>query len=340
LVLENVPIKTWRMNRRHLIKAIGLTSAWPHIALAQQSPTIRRVAVFLGALTADDATAKLQISTLQDGLRRLGWTEGRDIRFDFRFSRGDPATMAAHVAELVRITPDVIVVQGNRPAALMKQATRTISIGFAHVGDPVGGGLIDNLARPGGNVTGFTHFEASMGGKWLETLKDVAPSVKRAAILMHPTTPANVAFFRVAEAAAPALGVTVTPAGVRDEAEIVAALAAAAGDSAGLAVMPHDVTVAHYRLIVALAAQHRLPAVYPYRYFVTQGGLVSYSFDTVDHWRQVTTYVDRILRGAKPADLPVQAPTKFELVINLKTAKALGITAPPTLLARADEVIE
>jgi putative ABC transport system substrate-binding protein len=248
--------------------------------------------------------------------------------------------MDAHVAELISLAPEVIVVQGNRPVTLLKQATRTIPIVFAQVGDPVGGGLIDNLARPGGNVTGFTHFEPSMGGKWLEVLKDLAPSVDRVSIMMHPETAANISFLRAAEAAAPALGLTVTPAGVRDAAEIERAVAAAAGANAGLVVMPHDVTIAHNKLIVALMAQHRLPAVYAYSLYVTQGGLISYSFDTVDHWRQVTTYVDRILRGEKPADLPVQAPTKFELVINLKTAKALGLTVPPTLLARADEVVE
>ena len=329
------------MRRRDFIRVMGGgAAAWPLAAHAQQPQTMRRVGVFLGSSTENDPEAKLHATTLQSGLQKLGWTEGRNVRFDYRYSGGISAVMATHVAELVRLAPDVIVVRGNRPVTLMKQATSTIPIVFAQVGDPVGGGLIDNLARPGGNVTGFTHFEATMGGKWLETLKDVAPSVSRAAILMHPDTTANIAFLRSAEAAAPALGMTVSPAGVRDAAGIERAVAVAAGANSGLVVMPHDVTIAHNKLIVALTTRYRLPAVFPYRLYVAQGGLVSYSFDTVDHWRQVTTYVDRVLRGEKPRDLPVQAPTKFELVINLKTAKALGLTIPPVLLARADEVIE
>ena len=248
--------------------------------------------------------------------------------------------MDAHVAELLRLHPDVIVARGNRPVTLMKQATGTVPIVFAQVGDPVGSGLIDNLARPGGNVTGFTHFEPTMGGKWVELLKDIAPSISRVAILMHPDTPANVAFLRVAEMAAPALSVNLTSAGIRDAVGIEQAFAEAGMANSAVAVMPHDVTVAHNKLIVALASRYRLPAIYPYRFFAAQGGLVSYSVDTVDHWQQVATYVDRILRGEKPANLPVQAPTKFELVINMNTANELGITVPPMLLARADEVIE
>jgi putative ABC transport system substrate-binding protein len=332
------------MKRREFITLVGGAAAVPFArplaARAQQPQRMRRVAVFLGSSTENDPEAKLHATTFQTGLQKLGWTEGRDIRFDYRYSGGNSAVMATHVAELLSLTPDVIVARGNRPVTLMKQATRTVPIVFAQVGDPVGGGLIDNLARPGGNVTGFTHFEPTMGGKWLEALKEIAPSVSRVAILMHPDTPANIAFLRVAEVAAPALGLTVVPAGVRDAAGIERAFDAARAVNTGLAVMPHDVTVAQNKLIVALAARYRLPAVYPYRLYVTQGGLISYSFDTVDHWRQVATYVDRILRGEKPANLPVQAPTKFELVVNLKTARELGLIVPPTLLARADEVIE
>jgi putative ABC transport system substrate-binding protein len=329
------------IRRREFITLLGgVAAACPLAAHAQAPQKLRRIGVFLGSLTEGDPEAKLRAATLQGGLQKLGWVEGRDVRFEYRHSRSDPVTMNAHVAELVSLAPDIIVVQGNRPVTLLKQATRTIPIVFAQVGDPVGGGIIDNLARPGGNVTGFTHFEPSMGGKWLEVLKDIAPSVSRATFLMHPDTPANMAFLRVVEAAAPALGVTVTPAGVRDAAEIERAVAAAAGVNAGIVVLPHDVTAAHYKLIVALAAQYRLPAVYAYSLYVTQGGLISYSFDTVDHWRQVVTYVDRILRGEKPADLPVQAPTKFELAVNLKTAKALGLRIPEPFLLSADEVIE
>jgi putative ABC transport system substrate-binding protein len=332
------------MRRREFLTLLGGAAASPMLrpraARAQALPKMRRVAVFYGSGTERDTELKRNVAALQRGLQKLGWTIGRDIQFDIRFSGANPAAMQAHANELVGLAPDVIVVSGNRSAALMKQATRTFPVVFAQVGDPVGSGLIDNLARPGGNVTGFTHFEPSMGGKWLEVLKDVSPAVNRVALLMHPTTPANIAFLRVAEAAAPALGMTVTPAGVQDAIGIEQAMAAAAGANAGLAVMPHDVTVAHRDLIIALAEKHRLPAVYAYRYYVMQGGLISYSFDTDEHWRQVTGYVDRILRGEKPADLPVQAPTKFELVVNLKTAKALGLTPPATLLGRADEVIE
>jgi putative ABC transport system substrate-binding protein len=329
------------MRRREFIGLLGgAAAAWPFAVAAQQGPARRRVAVFLGSSRAGDSEAVQSEELLRGGLQKLGWTEGRNIRFDFRFSAGDPALMAAHIAELVALPPDVIVVRGNRPAAIAKDATRTVPIVFAQVGEPVGSGLIDNLARPGGNVTGFTHFEASMGGKWLEALVDVAPSVRRATILMHATTPANIAFLRAAEAAAPALRIAIEPAGVRDEADIKRAMAGVTGPDSGLVVMPHDVTVAHRRLILEQAMQNRLPGVYPFRFYVTDGGLMSYSFDTADHWRQVTTYVDRVLRGAKPADLPVQAPTKFETVVNLKTAKLLGLTVSPALLARADEVIE
>ena len=252
------------IRRREFITLLGgVLAACPLAAHAQAPQKMRRVGVFLGSSRENDPEAKLRATTLQSGLQKLGWTEGRDVRFDYRFSGGDPVVMDAHVAELVSLAPDVIVVQGNRPVTLLKQATRTIPIVFAQVGDPVGGGIIDNLARPGGNVTGFTHFESTMGGKWLEVLKDVAPSVSRVTVLMHPDTAANIAFLRAAEAAAPALGVTVTPAGVHDAAEIERAVAAAAGVNAGLVVMPHDVTVAHNKLIVALAAQHRLPAVHP-----------------------------------------------------------------------------
>jgi putative ABC transport system substrate-binding protein len=330
------------MRRRQFICLLGGAAAGPFArpfaARAQQR--LRRVAVFLGSSAENDSEARLNATTLQAGLQKLGWTEGRNVRFDYRYSGGNAAVMATHVAELVNLAPDVIVVRGNRPVTMTKQATRSIPIVFAQVGDPVGSGIIANLARPGGNLTGFTHFEATMGGKWLEVLKDIAPSLRRIAILMHPETPANVAFLRVAEAAAPALGVTVTPAGARDAVGIEQAFAAIDTANTGVAVMPHDVTVAQTSLIVALAARYRLPAVYPYRFYVTKGGLISYSFDTNDHWRQVATYVDRILRGETPANLPVQAPTKFELAVNLKTARTLGVTVPPTLLARADEVIE
>jgi putative ABC transport system substrate-binding protein len=329
------------MKRRAFVTAFACsTIAWPFAASAQGTQKVRRVGVFFGSSKENDAEAKLRANILQSVLQTLGWIEGANIRFDYRFSASDRILMDAHVAELVGLAPDVIVVRGNRPVTLLKQATRTIPIVFAQVGDPVGSGIVDNLGRPGGNITGFTHFEAPMGGKWLEVLKEVAPAVSRATILMNPDTPANIAFLRAAEAAAPTLGVTLAKADVRNATDIERAIPAAAGVNAGLVVLPHDVTVGNDKLIVALATQYRVPAVYPYHFSITQGGLISYSFDIADHWRQVATYVDRILRGEKPANLPVQAPTKFELVINLKTANALGLTVSPALLARADEVIE
>jgi putative ABC transport system substrate-binding protein len=330
------------MKRRHFISALGAIAATPICSplAAQPGARPRRVAVFLGSATEDDAESQANARTLQGVLHGLGWSEGRQLQFHYRYSAGNPALMDVHIAELVKLEPDVIVVRGNRPAALMKAASSSIPIVFAQVGDPVGSGLIRSLARPGGNVTGFTHFEPAMAGKWLEILKEIDPSVSRVAVLMHPNTPANVAFLQVAEASAPKLGMAVMPAGVRDAGEIERAVAAANAARTGMAVMPHDVTIAHHGLIVALMTRYRLPAVYPYRLYPAAGGLISYSFDTQDHWRQVGRYVDRILRGEKPAELPVQAPTKFELVINLKTAAALGLAVPPTLLARADEVIE
>ena len=329
------------MRRRDFLGALsGASVAWPLGARAQQPQRMRRIGVFLGSATENDPEAKLVATILQSNLQKLGWTEGRDIRFDYRHSGGNPAVMTTHVSELIGLAPDVIVPRGNRPTTLMKQATQTIPVVFAQVGDPVGSRLIDNLARPGGNVTGFTHFEPEMGGKWVELLKEIAPTVNRVAIVMHPETPPNIAFLKVAQAAAPALGVTITQAGVRDAASIEQAFVAAATANTGVAVMPHDVTSAQNKLIVALAERYQLPAIYPYRLHVARGGLISYSFNTADHWQRVATYVDRILRGEKPADLPVQAPTKFELVINLKTAKSLGLTVPAALLTRADEVIE
>jgi putative tryptophan/tyrosine transport system substrate-binding protein len=329
------------MRRREFITAIACsTIAWPVAAGAQGTQKVRRVGVFFGSSKENDGEAKLRANILQSVLQTLAWTEGANIRFDYRFSASDRLLMDAHVAELIGLAPDVIVVRGNRPVTLIKQATRTLPVVFAQVGDPVGSGIVDNLGRPGGNITGFTHFEATMGGKWLEALKEVAPSLRHATILMSPDTPANIAFLRAAEGAAPALGVTLAAADVRNATDIERAIPAAAGVNAGLVVLPHDVTVGNDKLIVALATQYGLPAVYPYRFSVTQGGLISYSFDIADHWRQVATYVDRILRGEKPANLPVQAPTKFLLVINLKTAKALSLDVSPQLLARADEVIE
>jgi putative tryptophan/tyrosine transport system substrate-binding protein len=329
------------MRRREFLAALGGAAvAWPAPGHGQGVARIRRIGVFLGSAVESDPDTQVPVKLLRDNLQARGWNDGVNVRFDYRFSAGDPALMDKHVGELIALAPDLIVVRGNRPVTLLKQATRTIPIVFAQVGDPVGSGIVENLSHPGGNVTGFTHFEPSMGGKWLEALREVAPALKRAAILMHPTTPANIAFLKAAEAAAPALGLTVAAAGVRNASDIEAAIPTAAVDGGGLVVLPHDITSANERLIVALATRHRVPAVYAYRNFVKQGGLLSYSFDMSEHWRQVAIYVDRILRGEKPTDLPVQAPTKFELVINLVTAKTLALNVSAGLLARADEVIE
>jgi len=325
------------MRRREFITLLGAAaSAWTHSVMAQGAQKARRVGVMIGYDEGDEE-ALLRLATLRSGLRGLGWQEGA-VTFDIRLSGNTPKRLMSDAQDLVKRAPDVIVVQGNRPFTIMRQVTRSIPIVFAQVADPVGSKLIDNLARPGGNATGFTHFEVSMGGKWLEALKDMVPSLERVLVLYHPDTAVNVAFWKAAEAAASIIGVTTIPGGVQDSAAIERLLAA--NMSAGLVVMPHDITSSNRDLIVTLAAKLRMPAVYPYRFFFTQGGLAYYSFNYVEQWRQVATYVDRILRGEKPADLPVQAPTKFELTINLKTAKALDLVVPPTVLARADEVIE
>ena len=266
--------------------------------------------------------------------------EGRNLRIDYRWAAALDR-MPIYAAELVGLAPDVIVVQSNPGLAALRQATLTIPVVFVSVADPVGSGFIESLARPGGNITGFANFEPSMGGKWLEILKEIAPSLTRVAVIHHPKTSANLAILRAVEAAAPSFGVTLTAAGVHDAAEIEGAITAFAGEpNRALVVVPHPLTVVHRELIIKQATQHRLPAIYAFRYFAAEGGLISYGIDQTDMFPRAASYVDKILNGAKPADLPVQAPTKFELVVNLKTAKALGLTVPPTLLTSADEVIE
>jgi putative ABC transport system substrate-binding protein len=249
--------------------------------------------------------------------------------------------MEAMAKELVALAPDVIVVQSDPAVAALRRETRSIPIIFVTVGDPIGGGFIESLARPGGNATGFTNFEPTIGGKWLELLTEIAPGITRALVILHKETPANANFLRAAEAAAPALNVAVTAAGVHDAAEIEAAVNAFGPErGGGMVVMPHPVTASNRDVIFGLAARHRLPAVYPFRFFAQAGGLVAYGIDQVDHFRRAGSYIDRILKGEPPSELPTQASTRFELAVNLKTAKALGITVPPLLLARADEVIE
>jgi putative ABC transport system substrate-binding protein len=290
-----------------------------------------------------DPEGHARITAFREALDKLGWKPGHNIQIDARWPAGDVSRVRAYAAELVSRTPDLILATNNPGLAALRQETRTIPIVFAAVTDPVGGGFVESLARPGGNITGFTNFETSLGGKWLELLKEIAPSVTRVAVIHHPETASNVAILRSAEAAASSLGLRLTPFGVHNAVEIERAVTAFAAESdGGLFVVQHPVTVTgvHSALIIRLAERHRLPAIYAYRTFATDGGLISYGVDPVDLFRRAAGYVDRILRGEKPADLPVQAPTKFELVINLKTAKALGLEVPPKLLALADEVIE
>jgi putative tryptophan/tyrosine transport system substrate-binding protein len=324
--------------RREFITLLGGAAAmWPRAARAQQPGRIRRVGMLLGTT----ASGPEPVPAFVQGMRELGWADGRNVRFEYRAVAGDIDRFRTYAAELVSQSPDVILVQSNPGLAALQQATRGIPIVFVQVADPVGSGFIASLARPGGNTTGFTNFEPPMGSKWLELLKEISPQVTRGLVLMHPETIANVNMARAADAAAPTVGIKVTVAGVHDAAEIERAITAfASAPDSGLIVIPHAVTVVNHGRIIDLADRNRLPTVFAFRYSAASGALMSYGVDADDLYRRASAYVDRILRGAMPAELPVQAPNKFELVINLKTAKALGIEVPATLLARADEVIE
>jgi putative ABC transport system substrate-binding protein len=327
------------MRRREFIATLGGTLAFPLVARAQTERT-RRIGALVG-FTENDAEGKVRIAAFRQQLQELGWSEGHNLQIDLRYVvSGDVERMRPAAAELVALAPDVIFVQSNPGVAALLQVNRTIPAVFAQVADPVGSGFIDNLAHPGGNITGFTNFEAEIGGKWLELLKEVAPTVTHAVVLLHTQTTANVAFLNAAETASTSLGITVTRAGVQDTAEIAAAFETFAAPNSGLLLMPHFVTVSNRVLIGELAIRHRIPTVAAFRFMAAGGSLVSYGVDVVDLFRRGASYADRILRGAKPADLPVQAPTKYELVVNLKTAKAIGLTVPTTLLARADGIIE
>jgi putative ABC transport system substrate-binding protein len=333
------------MRRREFITLLGGSAAassvlWPLAVRAQQADRVRRIGVLLSG-AADNLDAQARIAAFLQVMQQLGWTEGRNVRIDTRWGAGNADTIRKRAEELVALVPDVILVTGNVGLAPMVQATRTVPIVFVGVADPVGAGLVDSMARPGGNVTGFIQFEYSLSGKWLELLKEVAPGVTRVAILRDPAIAAGIGQFAVIQSVAPSLGIDVSPVNVRDPSEIERAIAAFARVSnGGLIVTASALAVLHRELIITLAARHKLPAIYYRRYFVDGGGLISYGYDIVDHYRRAAGYVDRILKGEKPADLPVQAPTRYELTINLKAAKALGLTVPPSLLARADEVIE
>jgi ABC-type uncharacterized transport system substrate-binding protein len=329
------------IQRRQFISLLGgAAAAWPGMARGQLGERVRRIGILLPG-AADNAEFQARVAAFLQGLAQSGWVVGRNVRIDTRWATTNATEIRRHAAELAALAPDVILAHGASGVGAMVQATRTVPIVFPVVGDPVGAGYVDSLARPGGNVTGFMTFEYSMGGKWLELLKQIAPGVTRAAVLRDPNTPTGSAQFGVIQAAAPSLRVEVGPVNIRDAAEIERAVTAFARSSNGGLIVTGSGPASFYRdLIITLAARHKLPAVYFERSFVAVGGLVSYGPDFVNQYRRAAGYVDRILKGEKPADLPVQAPTKYELVINLKTAKALGIEVPTAVLVRADEVIE
>jgi putative ABC transport system substrate-binding protein len=326
-----------QLKRRDFVTLLGAAVAWPIAARAQQRERMRRIGVLLGTTAIGPEPVPAFVQSLRD----LGWTDGRNVRLEIRAIAGDIGRFQTYATELVNQTPDVILVQSNPGLEALQQATRTIPIVFVQVADPVGSGFVASLARPGGNTTGFTNFEPSMGSKWLELLREISPGVARGLILMHPETTANVSMSRTAEAAAAATGIKLAVAGVHNTAEIEEAITKFAGEpNGGLIAIPHTVTVVNQGPIIQLALRNRLPTVFAFRYSAAAGSLMSYGVDADDLYRRAANYVDRILKGAKPSDLPVQAPTKFELAINLNTARALGLTVPPLLLARADEVIE
>jgi putative tryptophan/tyrosine transport system substrate-binding protein len=329
------------MRRRDFITLLGGAAAsWPLAARAQQPGPMRRVGVLM-ALTTDDPESQPRLAAFAQGLQQLGWTVGQNIRVDYRWGGGDADALRKYAAELVALAPDVILAHSSGSLAPLLQATRTVPIVFTIVADPVGAGYIESLARPGVNATGFTSFEYGTSAKWLELLKQIAPSVIRVAVIRESTLSSGIGQLAALQAVAPSLGVELRPVDTRDAIEIERAITAfAQGPNGGLIVTGSPATVAHRKVIITMAARHGLPAVYSYPLFVTQGGLIAYGPDSVDSFRRAAGYVNRILKGEKPADLPVQAPTKYALVINLKTAKALGLDIPANVLARADEVIE
>jgi putative tryptophan/tyrosine transport system substrate-binding protein len=328
------------MRRRDFIMLLGAAATWPLAARAQQPERMRRIGVLMNR-AADQPEGQAEVAAFQQALQQLGWNDGGNVRLDIRWSANDVDLDRKYAAELVALAPDVVLANGTLSVAALQRVTRNLSIVFVGVSDPVGAGFVDSLARPGGNVTGFMIFEYSLSGKWLELLKQIAPSVTRAAVLRDSVNPAGIAQFGAIQAAAQSLGVEVSPVSIRDAGEIERAVAAfARSANSGLIVTPSAGTSVHQNLIIALAAQHRLPAVYALRSNVAGGGLISYGPDLVGQFRSAAAYVDRILKGEKPVDLPVQAPTMLELVVNLKTAKALNLAIPASVLARADEVIE
>jgi putative ABC transport system substrate-binding protein len=326
--------------RKFLATLGGAAVAWPLAARAQQPDRMRRIGLLLPA-AADDPEWQARVGAFQQALALLGWTIGRNVRIDTRWGTTSAAEIRRQAAELAALAPDIILAGGASSVAPVLHATRTVPVVFVLVPDPVGAGVVDSLARPGGNATGFMAWEFSIAGKWLELLKQIAPGVTRVAVLRDASQAFATSLFAVMQAVAPSLGVEVIPVNMRDASEIEQSVGTfARSPNGGLIPVASAAAVRHRELILTLAARHKLPAIYWERFFVTAGGLMSYGADLVGQFRQAAGYVDRILKGEKPADLPVQAPTKYELVINLKTAKALGLEVPPTVLARANEVIE
>jgi putative ABC transport system substrate-binding protein len=328
------------MKRREFITLVGGAAAWPIMARAQQPQRMRRIGVLM-ALAADDPEAKARLAAFLQGLRQSGWSVGDNLQIDYRWSVGDAEQLRKDATELAALKPEVILATGSPTVAALQQATRSVPIVFVRTSDPVGDGFVDSLARPGGNTTGFMSFEYSLSGKWLELLKEIAPAVTRVAVMADPTNVGAVGQVDTIRAAAPKFGVKTTPFDARDPREIERAIGAFAREPNGGLIVTAIPQANIYRdLLIGLAARHRLPAVYAFRLYVSEGGLIAYGPDQLDQYQKAASYVDRILRGEKPVDLPVQTPTKYELVINLKTAKALGLDVPAAVLGRADEVIE
>jgi putative ABC transport system substrate-binding protein len=327
------------MRRREFLSAVGGAAVWPLAVHAQQPDVIRRIGILLG-FSETDREGQARVAAFLQALRELGWSN-KHVKIDIRWFTGNASDTRRHATELVTLAPDVILSSGGPTLRPLLEATRTVPVVFVQVSDPVGSGFVDSLSRPGRNATGFTQFEFGLSAKWLELLKQIAPQVRQAAVLRDPSQAAGLGQWGAIQSVAPSVGVELRPIDVRAVGELERAVTAFAQvANGGLIVTPSPPTFRHRELIITLAAQHNLPTIYPYRFFVTSGGLAAYGPNTLDPYRRAAGYVDRILRGEKPADLPVQAPTKYELVINLKTAKALGLTIPPLLLARADEVIE
>ncbi len=327
------------MRRRQFIGLLGGAAAWPLAARAQRSTGMRRVGVLLAAYSEGDRAGRARVGAFIHSLGDLGWSDNHNIRIDFRWGAGNGERLQAFATELTQSAPDVLIAAGDPALAQLHRLTRTIPVVFTQVSEPVDSGFVASLARPGGNVTGFQNFEPAMGGKWLGVLKEIAPGLKRVGVLFSSDAAPHASLLRAAENVAPSLNLSVAVIDIQRELEDPIVKYASEPNS-GLIVLPHPKTIANRGLISSLAVRYRMPAIYPYRYFATDGGLIAYGPDQIDQWRGAARYVDRILKGEKPGALPVQAPTKYELAINLKTAKALGLSVPSSLLTRADEVIE